>query len=140
MHAIIVHDGQDAVSGHYYSFIYDRASDLWWRFNDHTASQETEEVVMQEALGGNDQKCAYSLIYVKQDVADQLQKTPFTSYTKTLSSVVAASLRKQAQESNMRFDKELIDYEVEKITKRVADKLKARTEILRQQTENHHMA
>jgi len=38
----------------------------------------------------------------------------------------------------MRFDKELIDYEVEKITKRVADKLRARTETLRQHTENHH--
>lgn len=40
----------------------------------------------------------------------------------------------------MRFDKELIDYEVEKITKRVADKLKARTETLRQHTDNNHMA
>lgn len=66
LHAIIVHDGEEAVSGHYFSFIHDRASELWWRFNDHSVSQETEEVVMQEAIGGNGQKCAYSLIYVRQ--------------------------------------------------------------------------
>ena len=35
LHAIVIHDGF-AQSGHYYCFIYDRASKNWWRFNDHT--------------------------------------------------------------------------------------------------------
>jgi len=83
LHAIIVHDGQDAVSGHYYSFVHDKSSEIWWRFNDHSVSQETEEIVMQEAIGGFNQKCAYSLMYVKGVIAEQLQKTPFTSYCKS---------------------------------------------------------
>jgi len=35
LHAILMHDGF-ADSGHYYAFIYDRASKIWYRFNDHT--------------------------------------------------------------------------------------------------------
>jgi ubiquitin carboxyl-terminal hydrolase 25/28 len=46
-----VHDG-GAESGHYYSFIYDRERNLWWRFNDHRVSVEKEEIVMKEAFGG----------------------------------------------------------------------------------------
>jgi len=34
LHAILVHDGL-AESGHYYSFIFDRKTNVWWRFNDH---------------------------------------------------------------------------------------------------------
>lgn len=38
LHSIVVHDGMQAESGHYYSFIYDRAGKSWWRFNDFQAS------------------------------------------------------------------------------------------------------
>jgi ubiquitin carboxyl-terminal hydrolase 25/28 len=41
----MIHDGA-ADHGHYYSFIYDRANQAWWRFNDHTVSLESEEIVM----------------------------------------------------------------------------------------------
>lgn len=33
LHAILIHDG-NAESGHYYTFIFDRVADKWWRFND----------------------------------------------------------------------------------------------------------
>lgn len=53
LHAIIIHQGF-ADSGHYYTYIFDRKSKGWWKFNDHTVSQESEAVVMEEAFGGND--------------------------------------------------------------------------------------
>jgi ubiquitin carboxyl-terminal hydrolase 25/28 len=65
LHAILVHDG-NAESGHYYSFIFDRKLEVWWRFNDHRVTMETEDVVMQESIGGlkDSYKAAYMLIYI----------------------------------------------------------------------------
>ena len=60
----MIHDGQ-AESGHYYSFIFDQKQQVWWRFNDHMVSMEAEEIVMEEAFGGQKNSCkaAYALIY-----------------------------------------------------------------------------
>jgi ubiquitin carboxyl-terminal hydrolase 25/28 len=52
LHAILVHDG-NAESGHYYTFIFDRVSEKWWRYNDFQVSEETEENVFAESFGGN---------------------------------------------------------------------------------------
>jgi ubiquitin carboxyl-terminal hydrolase 25/28 len=41
LHAIVIHDGT-ADSGHYYSFIFDRKVNKWYRFNDHNVSVEDE--------------------------------------------------------------------------------------------------
>lgn len=51
LHSILIHDGF-ANMGHYYSYIYDRAKKIWWKFNDHMVSVESEEVVLSEAYGG----------------------------------------------------------------------------------------
>ena len=65
LHAILIHDGT-AESGHYYSFIFDRKIDKWWRFSDVNVSPEVEATVMTESFGGmNDShKTAYCLIYI----------------------------------------------------------------------------
>jgi hypothetical protein len=69
LHSIIIHDGYADV-GHYYSFIFDRAGNNWYRFNDHTVSLETEQTVFQEAIGGpHTSKCAYALIYINEQTA-----------------------------------------------------------------------
>jgi len=39
-----VHEG-NAESGHYYAFIFDRASEKWFRFNDFRVTEETWENV-----------------------------------------------------------------------------------------------
>jgi ubiquitin carboxyl-terminal hydrolase 25/28 len=72
LHAILVHDGS-AESGHYYSFIFDQKQKRWWRFNDHSVSMELEEVVMREAIGGqqDSNKAAYMLIYANQFVVSK---------------------------------------------------------------------
>lgn len=70
LHCILMHDGF-AHSGHYYSFIFDRAKKQWYRFNDHTVSLEHEEIVFTEAFGGqNSSKSAYCLMYLNKGVAD----------------------------------------------------------------------
>jgi ubiquitin carboxyl-terminal hydrolase 25 len=69
----LVHDG-DAESGHYYTFIFDRASNKWWRLNDFQASEETEETVMRESFGKCDKdskKAAYSLFYVSETITKE---------------------------------------------------------------------
>jgi hypothetical protein len=97
---------------------------------------------MAESIGGNAlmTKCAYSLIYVSKTIADEQLATTFEAYSKaeTLLKHITAPLKKQIMSSNMKFDKELINYEIEKISKKIVDKLKARTELLRQHTENKH--
>jgi ubiquitin carboxyl-terminal hydrolase 25/28 len=52
LHAILVHDG-NAESGHYYTFIFDRVSEKWWRYNDFQVTEETEENVFAESFGGS---------------------------------------------------------------------------------------
>ena len=70
-----MHEGSSDY-GHYYSFIFDRKAKKWFRFNDYRVTEEVEEVVFREAFGSADSKnkqCAYSLIYVNQEIAnDQL--------------------------------------------------------------------
>ncbi|TNV86827.1 hypothetical protein FGO68_gene17503 [Halteria grandinella] len=136
LHSIIVHDGQYAESGHYYSFIYDRASQGWYRFNDHNASKVESEIdVFEESLGGKgNNKCAYSLVYVNQKIANMLEKMPFQKYSaiENLTGLVSGAMRKQVNEQNQKFYKEKVDYFVEKTTKSIVEKVKQREEILRQ--------
>jgi len=44
LHSICVHDG-NAMSGHYYTFIYDRFNKKWRRFNDIRVVDVSEEDV-----------------------------------------------------------------------------------------------
>lgn len=71
LHAILMHDGL-AESGHYYSFIFDRKKNCWWRFSDHDVRMELEEDVFKEAIGGQQNKAAYSLMYVNKYIVDTI--------------------------------------------------------------------
>lgn len=95
LHAILVHDGS-AESGHYYSFIFDQKQKRWWRFNDHSVSMELEDVVMREAVGGqqDSNKAAYMLIYANQFVVSKAQ---------ALSLNVPKPLKMQIEQSNAAF-------------------------------------
>ena len=81
LHAILIHDGT-AQSGHYYSFIFDRKEETWWRFSDVNVSKVEEEVVFQEAFGGqkNSSKVAYSIIYVNEYCIGKIMEDPKASY------------------------------------------------------------
>jgi ubiquitin carboxyl-terminal hydrolase 25/28 len=75
-----VHEG-NAESGHYYAFIFDRASNKWWRFNDFRVMEETWENVKLESFGSDanakgNSTTAYSLIYVNEMCKQQMQVSP----------------------------------------------------------------
>lgn len=48
---VVVHTGT-ATSGHYYSFIRDRATSQWWRFDDHRVTPFNPKYLAEEAFGG----------------------------------------------------------------------------------------
>ena len=129
-----MHDGQYAESGHYYSFIYDRATHNWFRFNDHSVTMETETTVLEEAFGGpNTTKCAYSLIYINQRMATQLEQLPLQTYSNQadVRSGLCLPLKKHVADTNMKFEKDLSEYQVEKIGKTIVEKNKSRFETVK---------
>ena len=67
---ILVHDGY-AGSGHYYSFNRNIHNNKWKRYNDFQVSEENEETVMTEALGGYANSSAYCLVYLSDKVAQE---------------------------------------------------------------------
>ena len=69
LHTIMIHDGL-AENGHYYTYVFDRALKVWWKLNDHNVSQESEEVVLQEAFGGEGYKSACNMIYICPHIVD----------------------------------------------------------------------
>ena len=41
-----------ADSGHYYSYVFDHKEEVWWKFNDNNVQMESEDVIMEESIGG----------------------------------------------------------------------------------------
>ncbi len=70
LHAVLVHDGRDVKSGHYWAFLYERAASRWLKFNDTQVSVVDEAVVWKESVGGAQQSSsAYCLVYVSDRLA-----------------------------------------------------------------------
>jgi len=63
LHAILVHDGV-ALIGHYWAYIFDRKTKKWYKYNDITVEEVTEEAVLREAKG-HSKTSAYCLIYLR---------------------------------------------------------------------------
>jgi len=71
--AILVHDGV-AGSGHYYSFNRNLSTQSWKRFNDIQVSDEVEENVLKESIGGYANISAYCLVYLADHIVqDELR-------------------------------------------------------------------
>ena len=87
LHSICVHDG-NAMSGHYYSFIYDRFQKKWRKFNDIRVTDVTEEEVFKSSEGGDSWQTAYWLVYVESGIASQLDKSDIHSYKAPLNPFV----------------------------------------------------
>ena len=86
-------------------------------------TSETEEVVFAEAYGGqNSQKTAYCLLYINEKIANQLNKISISDLCSGKDLKIDASLKKQVQETNLKFNNELTKYQVDKIVKVIVDK------------------
>ena len=63
LHAVMVHEGE-AISGHYWSYIYNRQTGLWLKFNDVCVGESSWDELVKESEGGYGKASAYCLIYI----------------------------------------------------------------------------
>ena len=80
LHAIMIHDGL-AENGHYYTYIFDRILKVWWKLNDHDVSMVPEDIVMNEALGGQGYKSACNIFYINKHIAGQIDHYKDPAYS-----------------------------------------------------------
>ena len=75
---ILIHSGSSLQSGHYYSFIKDQETDLWYKFNDSVISDYNIDKDLEKECFGNINnkinqygKGAYLLFYTKKECIDK---------------------------------------------------------------------
>lgn len=69
LHAVMVHEGE-AISGHYWSYVYNSNAACWLKFNDISVTQSSWQEVVRESEGGSGTASAYCLIYIKSGEED----------------------------------------------------------------------
>ena len=68
----MIHEGSPD-QGHYYSYVYNRVKNIWYKFDEHIVSEIDESIVMEEALGNTlSNKSACQLFYVSSQVVDKI--------------------------------------------------------------------
>ena len=104
LHAILIHDGT-AESGHYYSYVYDRKLEQWWRLSDVNVQPEVESVVMEEAFGGmkDSLKTGSCLIYINQFCLDQVMKEQTSAFLMGQTTQIPYALKEQVIKENNSF-------------------------------------
>ena len=61
LHAEMVHEGE-AISGLYWSYVFNREGNSWLKFNDISVTEATSQEVVKESEGGYGTASAYCLI------------------------------------------------------------------------------
>lgn len=123
LHAILIHEGTTD-NGHYFTFIKDKKTKKWYRFNDYKVTEETEETVMQESFGDpslKHKRCAYGLIYVNKDILQSQQGLNLSEYNLALQEFIPKNLKEQIKRDDQNFNIELTNYQVEKIVKNIIE-------------------
>lgn len=72
LHAVLVHEGQ-AVSGHYWAFVYCPRRSAWLKFNDVTVTEASWAELLRDSVGGHHCTSAYCLLYVDRNNRDLFQ-------------------------------------------------------------------
>ncbi|KAH9487955.1 hypothetical protein Btru_067322 [Bulinus truncatus] len=121
LHAVLVHEGQ-AVSGHYWSFIFDERRGKWLKFNDITVSESSLEEMRKESVGGFHNASAYCLMYVDRTRLEMGQGDVNTSATSQhdLLASLPPDLRLIVEEDNTAFQQELQAWDEEQRRKTLA--------------------
>ena len=78
LHAVMVHEGE-AISGHYWSYVFNREANSWLKFNDISVTEATWQEVVKESEGGYGTASAYCLIYTQStDSSEQPREGALT--------------------------------------------------------------
>ncbi len=144
--AILIHDGV-AGSGHYYSFNRNLQNQTWKRFNDIQVSDENEEVVMKEAVGGYANVSAYCLVYLSDEIIQEELK--FKSASMEIQDnkiieierhhyldVLPMDLSDEVDASNIIFHEEIEEYKFNNYLKSLIDIYKTRYDRITQAVTN----
>jgi len=141
--SVLVHDGH-AGSGHYYSFNREPYNDTWKKFNDFNVSEEKEEIVMTESLGGYENASAYSLVYIsdeaaKEEIHAKSEKTPtkegeeeneVTIEKQHYARYLSPALRQEMFFDNLNFRDEVEEFRFNAFSKSVVDLYKFRYDMV----------
>ena len=141
MGSILVHDGV-AGSGHYYSFIRNQ-DDTWMRYNDIQVSEEKEEQVFKEAIGGLNHISAYCLVYTSQKAIDrELEQSKKNAQVEANNAnefvvpkqhyinLLKEKLRTEVELDNMKFHEEIEEYRFQTFMKKIVETYQTRYDIL----------
>jgi ubiquitin carboxyl-terminal hydrolase 25 len=125
LQAICVHDG-NAMSGHYFAFIKDRFNNKWRKFNDYRVTDVTEEEVFQQSNGGHSWMTAYWVVYVNQEVANEIEKIDLHQYQPmekreqgkishhdVYSDIIPGPVRMLVSDENAKLFKEIQEYQAQ---------------------------
>ena len=140
--SILVHDGV-AGSGHYYSFIRNHDGS-WQRYNDIQVTDEKEEQVFKEAIGGLNHISAYCLVYTSQASIDEEMgqikaymrnnalnqgneiEVPKQHYNMLLSH----KFKEEVDQDNRKFHEEIKEYRFQTFMKNVTENYQTRLDTI----------
>lgn len=69
LHAVFMHEGE-ASYGHYWIYMWDNATQRWFKYNDSVVSQVSESLVFENTRGRNTN--VYALAYIQQETQTSL--------------------------------------------------------------------
>uniref|UniRef100_A0A0B7AWB8 USP domain-containing protein n=1 Tax=Arion vulgaris TaxID=1028688 RepID=A0A0B7AWB8_9EUPU len=121
LHAVLVHEGQ-AVSGHYWAFIYDANRAKWLKFNDITVSESSLEEMHKESVGGYHNASAYCLMYVDRSRLDLGQGDSGAGSDTSLNLLesLPSDLQQVVEDDNAVFRQEIFSWDEEQRRKSTA--------------------
>ncbi|XP_040836589.1 ubiquitin carboxyl-terminal hydrolase 25 isoform X8 [Ochotona curzoniae] len=126
LHAVLVHEGQ-ANAGHYWAYIFDHRESRWMKYNDIAVTKSTWEELVRDSFGGYRNASAYCLMYIN-DKAQFLIQEEFNKETgQALVGIetLPPDLRDFVEEDNLRFEKELEEWDAQLSQKTLQGKLSA---------------
>ncbi|XP_067399321.1 ubiquitin carboxyl-terminal hydrolase 25 isoform X4 [Emydura macquarii macquarii] len=124
LHAVLVHEGQ-ANAGHYWAYIYDHHQRRWMKYNDISVTKSTWEELERDSFGGYRNASAYCLMYIN-DKEQFLIQEEFNKETGQMllgMDTLPPDLKDYVKEDNMRFEKELEEWDAELAQKAQQEKL-----------------
>uniref|UniRef100_A0A8C8RNC3 Ubiquitin carboxyl-terminal hydrolase 25 n=1 Tax=Pelusios castaneus TaxID=367368 RepID=A0A8C8RNC3_9SAUR len=124
LHAVLVHEGQ-ANAGHYWAYIYDHHQRRWMKYNDISVTKSTWEELERDSFGGYRNASAYCLMYIN-DKEQFLIQEEFNKETGQMllgMDTLPPDLKDYVKEDNVRFEKELEEWDAELAQKAQQEKL-----------------
>ncbi|KAJ6240137.1 ubiquitin carboxyl-terminal hydrolase 25 [Anaeramoeba flamelloides] len=106
--SLIVHSG-NANTGHYFNFIYDITRNIWWKFNDQEVLSQSTKEVLDISSGESKGTSAYCLIYIKSTLLDEMKISNLSDLE-----LIPTDLVNLIKEKNLKFEKELDEYDQKK--------------------------